>query len=262
MVATDSGGNQFGVSGVMFLSNASGSDRVIANNLKPVGLPFGSANGSAPLQYSCGSAYYTIPGSLQLSNGLVQNNNNLTGEISFPAGLGGFTLSATLAADGQSLTGTYVNMPGCVGIESSGTIAGTQIPSLTGSWPGQMVPCNPSGQGACTPLQGKTVEQMNFTLSQDNATGTVSGSYVGGSLFPDLQAGAIDSGKLGDPPNNYLSGYSMQFHLTDNATGLTGVVAGHLLQISVHSFTGVITLSCLSPTQCPAYSNYLLTIQD
>jgi hypothetical protein len=264
IVATDPGGTQFGVAGVFDLSATNGAETggtIIANNLKPIDLPLGASNGSAPPQFMCGSSDYSTPGSLQLSSGSLQNNDNLQGEISFPSGLGGFAFTATLASNAQSFTGTYSNMPGCVGIESTGTISGTQVPSLTGGWSGHLQACTSNGQ-ACTPVQGTSAEPINFALTQDNATATVSGNYIAASVYADLQGGSITTiGALGQFPNNYVSGYSVQFHLTDNISGFSGVVVGGLLQSSNRSFSGVITLDCLTSTTCPANTNYLLTIQ-
>lgn len=101
---------------------------------------------------------------------------------------------------------------------------------------------------------------MNFSLLQDNATGTISGSYVGGSVYVDLQAGAIGSSESGQVPTNYISGYSMQFPLTDSVSGFTGIVNGHLLLRSTQSFSGVITLACTTPSACPANMKYILTL--
>jgi hypothetical protein len=188
----------------------------------------------------------------------LQSYDNLTGEISFPAALGGFTFNATLASNGLSLTGTYANMPGCVGIGSSGTITGAQLASVTGAWSGSVQPCN-SGGKECTPVQGTTPEPIDFTLTQDNATATVSGNYLTGSLYRDIDEGAISSGALGQFPNNYLAGYAMQFHSTDNNTGFPGVTVGNLLGSSDRSFSGIITLSCTGTT-CPKYSTFLVNI--
>jgi hypothetical protein len=103
LVATDSSGSQFAVSGVLYLSNTNADDTVIGNNLKPPGLPLGAVNGSTPPQYSCGAEYHTTPGSLQLSSGLVQNDNNLlTDNVS---GLAGIVKGNLLQSSAQSFSG-------------------------------------------------------------------------------------------------------------------------------------------------------------
>jgi hypothetical protein len=260
LLASDAGGNQFALAGVLNLTPSvdDSGGTVIANNLEPIELPPGKVDGSIPPLYSCGVEYYSSPGSLLLSSGLVQNDDNLTGEISFPGKLGGFTLNATLAANAQSFTGTYANMPGCVGIAASGTLTGTQLTSVTGAWSGSLQPCNSQGK-ECTPFQGTTAEPIDFTLRQNNATGTVSGTYLAGSLYKDIDEGTINGGALGQPPNNYLTGYAMQFHFTDNNTGLPGSAVGNLLQSSDRSFSGIITMGCAGKT-CPKYSTYLVNI--
>jgi hypothetical protein len=277
MVATDEGGDQFAVAGVLDLStpNAGGTGgTVIANNVMPIiGLLPQALINSMPASYSCGSDLYFSPGSLKFSNGSVQNSNNLAGEISFPSGLGGFTFNATLAPSAsafpynipESFTGTYSNMPGCVGIGMSGTLTGSQLTPMSGSWVGTAQPCNPEAPSlegpVCSLIAGTTAWGLTFSLTQSNATGIISGTYKPLSLGEDFGGGTINSsGALGQ--YDYLSGLRVQFYITDS-NGFSGLVSGALSSSpsSMWPFWAIISVTCV-PGGCPDYLNYLLALRD
>lgn len=196
MTATDSSNNKMVLAAI--LSETGGT--VAAINVSAVGSP------EPP--FAC----VTFNGSF--SNGTVANGNDLTGSFAFTnastgAVYGTVQVSAILAADGLSFTGTYSGMPSCSGLAASGTFAGKQVPSMTGAWTGSLQPCTYDQQtGTCT-LTG-VPGTITASLAQDNTTGTVSGTYQVPNVSGFLQ-GTIAM----VPPFDFLAGQSLLFTMTD-----------------------------------------------
>jgi hypothetical protein len=204
MTATDGGGKsvQFAA-----LYNQVGAD-VTANSFTAAGNP-------AP--FAC------VPFTAVLSNGLVQNVSNFTGTVTFGNNFGAFTFSATLAQDGKSFTGTYSNMPSCTGLLLSGTFIGAEVPTTTGSWTGTLTPCTVDQQaGTCTAIQGAAAGTFAASLTQNDSTGNVTGTYQVTGL-PGLTTGTVSV----NPPSDILSGLVWQFSMSDNS-GTKGVANGNL----------------------------------
>lgn len=162
-----------------------------------------------------------VPFSASLSNGQVLNVSNFTGDVIIGNNFGTFNFNATLAADGKSFAGTYSNMPTCSGLLISGTYTGAEVPTTSGSWTGTIQPCAYSQQTADCPLFG-TAGQITATLSQNDATGNVTGSYQITGLA-DFSSGTVSV----VPPSDILSGTVWQFTMQD-ANGTTFVTYGAL----------------------------------
>lgn len=183
-----------------------------------------------------------VPFSATLANGNV-TGNNFTGNVTvhyavnFPSDLtptqSTFSFNTTVAADEKSISGSYASLPACTGVGASGTFTGTAIPSTTASWTGTITPCSYDSQtGVCTDNGAAT--GMTATLTEDDATGNVSGAYSVSQGLAGWQGGTI-AVALAD--QDILSGFVWQFTLTDASN--TKYVAHGLLDLN-GGFSGVV----------------------
>ena len=144
---------------------------------------------------------------ITISNGLVQNVNQFSGDLA--GNFGTIHFSSTLNDAGTHAAGTYTLTPGpngnCLGVALTGTYTGDEVPSMSGNWTGT-VTCILN----CS--TGFSSSTISMTLSQDDATGAVTGSYSIGAV-PGISSGQL----VADPLNpNFISGSSIQQKLLDN----------------------------------------------
>jgi hypothetical protein len=220
MTATDAQGNKLGLAA---LFNQVGAT-VTANSFTPD--PVNSSPAVA-------SDFACLPFSAALSNGTVQNVDQFSGQVAVSnrntgAAFGTFTFSATLTQDGKSFTGTYSGMPACSAVAASGTFAGAEVPSTSGTWSGTIQPCTWDGQTGTCALFG-TNSSFAAVLSQNDETGNVTGNYQVTNL-----AGFSTGTVAIIPPSDILSGLLWQFTMSD-ANGSKFVANGTLgLERSFH----------------------------
>lgn len=190
MTAKDSNNN---VLHLAALFNQVGST-VTANSITPTG------NGST---YTCTSWNPSF------TNGQVQNVSTFSGTIT--AEFGPLSFTGTLNQAGTHVDGTYSGLStgNCGGVAASGTFAGDEVPSTSGNWTGTLTPCSYDQQtGICT--NNGVAGNVTFTLTQDDATGNVTGTYsvTGLSQFSNGTVAVV-------PPSDILSGLVWQFTMTD-----------------------------------------------
>ena len=154
---------------------------------------------------------------IALANGTVQNVNVFSGDLS--GNFGSIHFTSTLNDPGTHAGGTYTLTPGangnCLGIAVTGTFTGDEVPSVSGNWTGSVtcvLNC-PTGFVSGT---------ISMTLSQDDGTGVVTGSYriVG---VPGISSGSLVPDPLN---NNFISGSNMQQRLLDNNGSILFLVGG------------------------------------
>jgi hypothetical protein len=149
-----------------------------------------------------------------LTNGLVQNTNQFSGDLA--GNFGTIHFSATLNDAGTHASGTYTVTPpqtgNCLGVALTGTFTGDEVPSMSGTWTGT-VTCT-----ANCPI-GSTTGNVTMNLTQNDATGAVTGSYTITGL-PGFTTGNINPDQ-----NNLLSGASIQQKFLDN-NGTTYLLVG------------------------------------
>jgi hypothetical protein len=142
---------------------------------------------------------------ISLANGLVANVSNFTGDIS--GNFGSIHFNTTLNNAGTEAVGTYSLVPGaagnCLNIALNGVLTADEVPSVSGTWTGSIT-C------FLTCPTGTTTGTIVMTLSQDDATGTVTGSYAITGI-PGISSGIIIS-----DVNDFLSGPNVQEKLQDN----------------------------------------------
>jgi hypothetical protein len=166
---------------------------------------------------------------ITISNGLVQNVNQFSGDLAGNFGTIHFT--STLNDAGTHAAGTYTVTPpqsgNCLGVALTGTFVGDEVPSVTGNWTGT-IDCI---QNCPT---GSTSGSITMSLTQNDSNGVVTGSYaitglpgiVGGNLIPD---------PLG---NNFISGASVQQKLLDNNGQALFFVGGPVEGVSIFASAG------------------------
>jgi hypothetical protein len=183
------------------------------------------------------SPFNCVPFGATLSNGLVANVSNFTGSVavinsSNQSSFGTFAFNTTLNDAGTSFAGTYAGLPGCTGIGATGTFTGAEVPSVTGNWTGTIQSCNfDQQQGKCASLNGSP-SAISFSLTQNDSTGNVSGTYQVANLAP------FTSGSVAiNPPSDILSGTVLQFSMID-ANGHKSTANGTLG--ADRSFSGLV----------------------
>jgi hypothetical protein len=195
MTFTDSNSQVFLLSA---LFNQTGSV-VTGINFSEVG---NGPNGQPPTPFQCAAQR-----DITMANGTVQNVSTFSGDLS--GNFGGIHFTSTLNAAGTHTAGTYTVTPSangnCLGIALTGTFVGDEIPSVSGNWTGT-VGCI---QNCPT---GFTSGTMSMSLTQDDATGAVTGSYSTSGV-PNITNGQLVSDPLG---NNFISGSNIQEKLLDN----------------------------------------------
>jgi hypothetical protein len=157
------------------------------------------------------------PLNLTFSNGLVANVSTFTGTLG--GAFGSLAFTGTLNDAGTAVTGTYTiaNLNNCGGIGATGTFTGAEVPSVSGNWTGTLQPCtrNPT-TGDCPITQGTASSAISFSLTQNDATGAVDGTYQVANLA-GFSNGAVSISK--NTPqgtiNGLLSGQSLQFAMGD-----------------------------------------------
>jgi hypothetical protein len=195
MTFTDSNGQMFLLSA---LFNQTGSV-VTGINFSEVGNGPGA---QPPTPFQCAAQR-----DIAMANGSVQNTNQFSGDLS--GNFGAIHFTSTLNDAGTHTAGTYTLTPGangnCLGIALTGAFVGDEIPSVSGNWTGT-VTCSKN----CP--TGFTSGTMSMSLTQDDATGAVTGSYSTSGV-PGVTNGQLVSDPLG---NNFISGSNMQEKLLDN----------------------------------------------
>jgi hypothetical protein len=200
MSFTDSNNNLFILSGLY-----SQSGPVVT------GLSFSEVGNLAP-GFQC-----LVQRDISMANGLVQNTNQFSGDLS--GNFGTIHFSSTLNDPGTHASGTYTVTPpangNCLGIALTGTFTGDEVPSVTGNWTGT-INCV-----ADCPV-GATTGTITFNLTQHDDTGVVNGSYTITGL-PGLSNGSLVPNTI--PENNFISGANIEEQMLD-ANGTTLTLAG------------------------------------
>ena len=134
--------------------SASGSAQIVFITLDP------STSNITAFGGSC------VPNGTNPSNDLSGSVSSLGGSVSFSYHEAGnlFTVNAELSGDGQSMIGTFTAQSGS-NCNDSGTITGTVVPKLSGTYSGQLI------------LPGGTTDTATATLSQ-NSSGVISVNLV------------------------------------------------------------------------------------
>ena len=190
MQFTDSSSNTFILSG---LFNQVGA--VVT------GIHFSEVGETRTINFTCGAQP-----DISLANGLVQNVNQFSGDLS--GNFGTLHFSSLLNDAGTHTVGTYTVTPGalgnCLGVALTGTFVADEVPSMSGNWTGSII---------CTAVcpTGPTTGTIAMTLTQDDATGAVTGSFTISGL-PGITTGhtLLDI-------NNLLSGASIQQRFSDDS---------------------------------------------
>lgn len=191
MVASDSSSHSMKLA-AMF--NQIGST-VTANSLTASGNP---------------SPFNCVPFSATFTNGTVQNVNQFSGTIT--AQFGALNFTGSLDPAGTTFQGTYSGLTAnnCAGVATSGTFTAAEVPSASGSWTGTVVPCSYNqSTRVCTNLTGQG--SLSATLTQDDSTGNVTGSYTISGLSP-FSAGTVS---VDAADQDILSGTVWQFTMKD-----------------------------------------------
>jgi hypothetical protein len=191
MKFSDSSNNSFILSA---LFSQTGSV-VTAVNIFPAGNP-------AP--FSC------VPFSATFANGQVLDVDQFSGDVNTPFGNIHFT--STLNAQGSHASGTYTLAGTCWGVSGAGTFTADEVPSVAGTWTGTV---------ACilNCPAGATTGTISATLTQNDQTGVVAGTYTISGL-PGIGSGTVSTRQF-----DVLSGLVLQITLADN-NGNTYEMAG------------------------------------
>lgn len=154
---------------------------------------------------------------IAMANGLVQNVNQFSGDLS--GNFGGIHFTTALNDAGTHATGTYTVTPGtngnCLGVANSGTLVADEVPSMSGSWTGTVTCISNCPTGG-------TTGNLTMSLTQDDATGKVNGTYTITGL-PGFSNGTIATGTF-----DLLSGASWQDSMADQNGSNTAIVGGPL----------------------------------
>lgn len=154
---------------------------------------------------------------ISMSNGIVQNTNQFSGDIM--GNFGTIHFSATLNDPGTHASGTYTVTPpqsgNCLGVALTGTFTGDEVPSVSGQWTGAV-----SCIASCP--TGATTGAITFNLTQHDDTGVVNGTYAINGL-PGLSSGSLIPNPV--PENNFISGANIE-ELMSDANGSTLTLAG------------------------------------
>ncbi|HEU0369082.1 MAG TPA: hypothetical protein VFR42_07730, partial [Candidatus Acidoferrum sp.] len=183
----------------MKFSDASGNSFIMSSLFSQSGSVVTALNTLAagnPAPFSC------VPFTASFANGQVLNVNQFFGDINTPFGNIHFT--STLNPDGSHADGNYTLTGNCWTVAPTGTFTADEVPSVSGSWTGTIT---------CTlncPA-GATTGTIAAALTQNDATGLVSGTYVVTGL-PNISSGTIATRTGID----VLSGESWQDGATDN----------------------------------------------
>lgn len=191
------------------------------------GLSFGEfgngPNANPPTSFQC-----VAQTNVSMANGTVQDTNQFSGDLS--GNFGTVHFASTLNDAGTHAAGTYTVTPGpngnCLGVALTGTFTGDEVPSMTGTWTGTLT---------CTsncPTGEPPTGTIKFTLTQDDATGAVTGTYTTTGLLN------LVSGSMVSDINDFLSGASWQDKLADQ-DGRNFTIAGGPVQGSPFDTNGV-----------------------
>jgi len=223
--------------GVTAVMNQVGAN-VTASNIRFVGQPGG---------YTCNPIKPSL-------TAVVSNGTQMDGQLS-DASFGTISFTGQLSADGITFRGTYsgVTPNNCTDLPPSGSIQGTEIPSVTGTWAGTLQQVDSQGNpvGPAMPFSAQ--------LAQNDTNGTVSGSYsVTNSTCLTSGTFNVDQSK----PWSYVSGYAFTFSLIDN-NGLVDSVqvtasGGGVLGMD-KSFSGSVSQD--DSSSCDGSSNTAYTLK-
>jgi hypothetical protein len=163
-----------------------------------------AAGNTAP--FSCSGSFNAT-----LSNGQVLSVDQFSGDIN--TSFGNIHFASTLNAPGTHAAGTYTLTGNCWGVGPSGTFTADEVPSVAGAWTGTVTCTSDCPAGA-------TTGTISATLTQNDQTGVVAGTYAVSGL-PNISSGNVSTRSGTD----VLSGQSWQSLLSD-ANGNTYVIAG------------------------------------
>jgi hypothetical protein len=170
---------------------------------------------SPPTPFACAAQT-----DISMANGIVQNVDQFSGTLS--GNFGTIVFNSTLNDAGTHTTGTYTLTPGaagdCLNIALTGIFTGDEIPSMSGTWTGT-VTCV-TNCPADTPLGAAGT--ISMTVTQDDATGAVNGTYTVTGMGTQLSGGTVTT----DPVFDMLSGSSWQDHMTDKSNVPSGPSIG------------------------------------
>jgi hypothetical protein len=156
------------------------------------------------------SPFACVPFSATFTNGQVLNVDQFSGNVN--TSFGNIAFTSTLNAPGTHAAGTYTLTGNCWGVAPTGTFSADEIPSVSGTWTGAIT---------CTMNcpAGATVGTITATLTQNDATGVVAGTYAVSGLSN------ISNGNISTGQSDVLSGSSWQASGADN-NGNRYVIAG------------------------------------
>jgi hypothetical protein len=157
-----------------------------------------------PAPFAC------VPFSASFANGQVLNVDQFSGDVNTP--FGNIHFSSTLNAPGTHAAGTYTLTGNCWTVSPTGTFSADEVPSVAGTWTGT-VTCTSNCPA------GSTTGTITATLTQNDQTGVVAGTYAISGL-PGISSGNVSTGKF-----DVLSGLVLQVSFADN-NGNTYVMAG------------------------------------
>lgn len=187
-----------------------------------------------------------VPFAATFANGTVQNVSDFSGD--FQSQFGNIHFDSTLNPQGSHADGTYSLTGTCWGVAATGTFTADEVPNMTGSW---------SGTLNCTAncLTGSTSGAVSMTLTQDNSTGAVTGTYTVTGL-PTFSSGTVQGDQF-----SVLSGANWQDNMTDN-DGNKFVISGGPQGNPTDppglgldgSFNGIIVPFPSNTTSTPVYS--------
>jgi hypothetical protein len=171
------------------------------------------------------SPFACVPFSATFANGQVLNVDQFSGDVNTPFGNIHFT--STLNTAGTHASGTYTLTGNCWTVAPSGTFTADEIPSVSGTWNGT-INCTTNCPA------GATSGTITATLTQNDATGVVSGTYAVTGL-PDISSGNVTTGTF-----DVLSGHILQASFSDG-NGNKYVIAGGDTGLGLdRSFSGLL----------------------
>jgi len=217
------------------------------------------------------------PPATQISVGgfLVQSNNSVTGSVQGPTIVGGsgtapcggispfvgtisgqnisfslnpggteFDFTGTVSSNGQTMSGSYQALGGaCLGVPTSGTWMGTQVPPLNGSFTGTLVsteympaytgllgssgiPISVSGSFTQSPNNGASNASLTGTITAVGypcfKTAYLSGTINGQNVYLDVyDYSGVQIGTLGVPGSGGIAGSATPATVVLGPTGVS-----------------------------------------
>jgi hypothetical protein len=191
----------------MKFSDAGGNSFILSALFSQTGSVVTALNTSAAGNTS---PFACVPFSATFANGQVLNVDQFSGDVN--TSFGNIHFTSTLNTAGSHAAGTYTLTGNCWGVALSGTFTADEIPSLSGTWTGAITCIMNCPTGA-------TAGTITATLTQNDSTGVVSGTYAVSGL-PNISNGNVSTGQ-----SDVLSGPSWQGSAADS-NGNRYVIAG------------------------------------